>query len=232
MMIDTHCHFDMIPNPEKYISDIEQRGDIVIGMTNAPSHFQIGWQHVRTYKHVRLALGFHPLLAHELQNELSLFERLLDKTSYIGEIGLDFSREGKATKDIQIESLRRILSYLRGKSKILSVHSRNAEQELLALLKEYEIRNVIFHWYTGDVSLVPEILQEGYYFSVNEAMTLTNKGRNIIDRIPLDRLLIETDCPFNRKCDIKNTYSFLAELGCYESIIKDNFNRLIESCIS
>lgn len=172
-------------------------------MTNAPSHFQIGWQHVRTYKHVRLALGFHPLLAHQLQNELSLFERLLDKTSYIGEIGLDFSREGKATKDIQIESLRRILSYLRGKSKILSVHSRNAEQELLALLKEYEIRNVIFHWYTGDVSLVPEILQEGYYFSVNEAMTLTNKGRNIIDRIPLDRLLIETDCPFNRKCDIK-----------------------------
>lgn len=232
MMIDTHCHFDMMPNPEKYISDIEQRGDIVIGMTNAPSHFQIGWQHVRTYKHVRLALGFHPLLAHELQNELSLFERLLDKTSYIGEIGLDFSREGKATKDIQIESLRRILSYLRGKSKILSVHSRNAEQELLALLKEYEIRNVIFHWYTGDVSLVPEILQEGYYFSVNEAMTLTNKGRNIIDRIPLDRLLIETDSPFNRKCDIKNTYSFLAELGCYESIIKDNFNRLIESCIS
>lgn len=232
MMIDTHCHFDMMPNPEKYISDIEQRGDIVIGMTNAPSHFQIGWQHVRTYKHVRLALGFHPLLAHELQNELSLFERLLDKTSYIGEIGLDFSREGKATKDIQIESLRRILSYLRGKSKILSVHSRNAGQELLALLKEYEIRNVIFHWYTGDVSLVPEILQEGYYFSVNEAMTLTNKGRNIIDRIPLDRLLIETDCPFNRKCDIKHTYSFLAELGCYESIIKDNFNRLIESCIS
>lgn len=232
MMIDTHCHFDMMPNPEKYISDIEQRGDIVIGMTNAPSHFQIGWQHVRTYKHVRLALGFHPLLAHELQNELSLFERLLDKTSYIGEIGLDFSREGKATKDIQIESLRRILSYLRGKNKILSVHSRNAEQELLALLKEYEIRNVIFHWYTGDVSLVPEILQEGYYFSVNEAMTLTNKGRNIIDRIPLDRLLIETDCPFNRKCDIKKTYSFLAELGCYESIIKDNFNRLIESCIS
>ena len=48
MMIDTHCHFDMMPNPEKYISDIEQRGDIVIGMTNAPSHFQIGWQHVRT----------------------------------------------------------------------------------------------------------------------------------------------------------------------------------------
>lgn len=229
MMIDTHCHFDMMPNPEKYISDIEQRGDIVIGMTNAPSHFQIGWQHVRTYKHVRLALGFHPLLAHELQNELSLFERLLDKTSYIGEIGLDFSREGKATKDIQIESLRRILSYLRGKSKILSVHSRNAEQELLALLKEYEIRNVIFHWYTGNANLVPEILQEGCYFSVNEAMTLTNKGRKLIELIPHDKLLTETDCPFNDKSNLSKTYAYLADMGCTESMLKDNFDKLIDS---
>ena len=207
MMIDTHCHFDMMPNPEKYINDIERRGDIVIGMTNAPSHFQIGWQHVRNYKHVRLALGFHPLLAHELQNELPLFERLLDKTSYIGEIGLDFSREGKATKDIQIESLRRILSCLRGKSKILSVHSRNAEQELLSLLKEYEIKNVIFHWYTGNANLVPEILQEGCYFSVNEAMTLTNKGRRLIELIPHDKLLTETDCPFNDKSNLSKTYA-------------------------
>lgn len=229
MMIDTHCHFDMMPNPEKYINDIERRGDIVIGMTNAPSHFQIGWQHVRNYKHVRLALGFHPLLAHELQNELPLFERLLDKTSYIGEIGLDFSREGKATKDIQIESLRRILSCLRGKSKILSVHSRNAEQEFLSLLKEYEIKNVIFHWYTGNANLVPEILQEGCYFSVNEAMTLTNKGRRLIELIPHDKLLTETDCPFNDKSNLSKTYAYLADMGCTESMLKDNFDKLIDS---
>ena len=227
MKIDTHCHFDVMPNPESYIRTIERQGDIVIGMTNAPSHFQMGWQHVRNFKRVRLALGFHPLLAHELQNELHLFERLLDKTSYIGEIGLDFSREGKATKDIQIESLRRILSSLQGKNKILSVHSRNAEQELLSLLKEYEIRNVIFHWYTGNANLVPEILQEGYYFSVNEAMTLTNNGRRLIEKIPVNRLLTESDSPLNKKCSLTQAYTFLANLGCDESIVWENFNKLI-----
>lgn len=227
MKIDTHCHFDVMPNPESYIRTIERQGDIVIGMTNAPSHFQIGWQHVRNYKHIRLALGFHPLLAHELQNELPLFERLLDKTSYIGEIGLDFSREGKATKDIQIESLRRILSCLRGKSKILSVHSRNAEQELLVLLKEYSIKNVIFHWYTGDINLVPKILQEGYYFSVNEAMTLSKKGHQIIMSLPQSRILVETDVPYNKRGNLFNTYSFLGNIGCNESIIQDNFYNLI-----
>ena len=80
-MIDTHCHFDMMPNPETYIRERERQGDIVIGMTNAPSHFQMGYQHVKKFKRIRLALGFHPLLAHELQDELPLFEQLINKTS-------------------------------------------------------------------------------------------------------------------------------------------------------
>lgn len=227
MKIDTHCHFDMMPNPESYIRTIERQGDIVIGMTNAPSHFQMGWQHVRNFKRVRLALGFHPLLAHELQNELPLFERLLDKTSYIGEIGLDFSREGKATKDIQLESLKRIFSCLQGKNKILSVHSRNAEYELLSVLKEYKVKNVIFHWYTSDVDLIPEILNEGYYFSVNEAMTLSNKGRQIIAALPHDRILTETDAPYNKKSNLLNTYTFLNSIGCNERIIQRNFEQMI-----
>lgn len=174
-MIDTHCHFDMMPNPEAYIRERERQGDIVIGMTNAPSHFQIGYQHVKHFKHIRLALGFHPLLAHELQEELPLFEQLIDKTSYIGEIGLDFSREGMATKDIQINSLERILSMLSGKNKIISVHSRKAESMLLSLLKAYHIKNVIFHWYTGDLSLISKILDASYFFSINEAMVTTAK---------------------------------------------------------
>lgn len=227
MKIDTHCHFDMMPNPESYIRAIERQGDIVIGMTNAPSHFQMGWQHVRNFKRVRLALGFHPLLAHELQHELPLFERLLDKTSYIGEIGLDFSREGKATKDIQQESLKRIFSCLQGKNKIISVHSRNAEYELLSVLKEYKIKNVIFHWYSGDVNLIPEILNEGYYFSVNEAMILSNKGRQIIAALPHDRMLTETDVPYNKKSNLLNTYTFLNNIGCNERIIQGNFEQLI-----
>ena len=90
MMIDTHCHFDMMPNPEAYIRQKEKDGNVVIGMTNLPSHFQMGQPHVRHYKHIRIALGFHPLLAAEKQNELSLFKKLVEQTSYIGEIGLTF----------------------------------------------------------------------------------------------------------------------------------------------
>lgn len=223
-MIDVHCHFDMMPNPEAYVRQKENAGDIVIGMTNLPSHFQIGQPFVMHYKHIRLGLGFHPLLAAENKNELALFKRLIDGTSYIGEIGLDFSKEGYASKEEQIIVLKEILTTLRGKRKIVSVHSRRAEKELLELLGEFNIENVIFHWYSGSVSLIPAILERGYYFSINEAMTLSHSGKSIIDKIPQDRVLMETDAPYNSRCSIQNA---MRNMGVTEALIKRNFDELI-----
>lgn len=226
MIIDTHCHFDMMPNPEAYINEREKAGEIVIGMTNLPSHFAMGVSHVRQYKHIRLALGLHPLLAAENKNEVNGFKRFLGNTSYIGEIGLDFSKEGYATKDGQIDVLRELLIAIRNKRKIVSVHSRRAEKELLALLCEYEIPNVIFHWYSGPVSLIPAILEQGYYFSVNEAMCYSQKGRQIIDAIPRYRLLTETDAPYNDRCSIPK---LLETIGVENKVIYNNFKRLLAS---
>ena len=149
---------------------------------------------------------------------------MVDETSYIGEIGLDFSREGYASKEEQITVLKEILTTLRGKRKIVSVHSRRAEKELLGLLREFNIENVIFHWYSGSVSLIPAILERGYYFSINEAMTLSHSGKSIIDKIPQDRILMETDAPYNSRCSIQNA---MRNMGVTEALIKRNFDELI-----
>lgn len=223
-MIDTHCHFDMMPKPEAYIRQRELVGDIVIGMTNLPSHFQMGQPHLKGYKHIRLALGMHPLLATERKIEVPLFKRLVDQTSYIGEIGLDFSKEGYATKDDQIEVLHELLSVIRSKKKIVSVHSRKAEKELLALLCEYEIENVVFHWYSGPVDLIPDILAQGYYFSVNEAMCMSKNGRAIIEKIPRERLLTETDAPYNERTNIRAALDYMK---MSETDVLQNFRSLL-----
>lgn len=224
MIIDTHCHFDMMPNPEVYIREREAAGNIVIGMTNLPSHFAMGFPHVRQFQHIRLALGLHPLLAAENRHEVTNFKKYVNQTSYIGEIGLDFSKEGYPTKDAQVAVLRELLSVLKGKNKIVSVHSRRAEKELFSLLCEYEIPNVIFHWYSGSANLVPAIIERGYYFSVNEAMCFSNSGRQIISKIPQDRLLTETDAPYNERCSIPK---LLASIGADEGVVYNNFKRLL-----
>ena len=82
MTIDTHCHYDMMENPTDYISKAESHGDIIIGMTNLPSHYRMGKAHVVGYKHIRLSLGFHPQLAATSQHELLMFDSLVNFTSY------------------------------------------------------------------------------------------------------------------------------------------------------
>lgn len=225
MIIDTHCHFDMMSNPEQYIQEQERCGNIIIGMTNLPSHFDIGSSHVRQYKHIRLALGMHPQLANEF-DQLIKFKELVDKTSYIGEIGLDYSSPYVSQKDKQLYNFEYILQLIKDKKKIVSVHSKGAENDVLELLQKYNIPNVIFHWYSGDIKYITDIISAGYYFSINEAMTRTKKGLNIISRIPRNRILTESDAPYNSICSIPKT---IEKLGLSEQEILSNWNQLIDN---
>ena len=225
MLIDAHCHIDMLANPETYLQKQERDGNITIGMTNLPSHFEMGYPYFRNLKRSRLALGYHPLMVAVNPNELRCFKKYLPYTSYIGEIGLDFSREGIGCKEMQMEMLRKILESISGERKIVSVHSRRAEKELYGLLREYDIKNVIFHWYGGPLGLISEIESAGYYFSINEAMTCSQNGCAIIEKMSRSRILTETDAPYNEKNDIVAT---LRQVDMSEEQVKENFYKLME----
>ncbi|MDR6564224.1 MULTISPECIES: Qat anti-phage system TatD family nuclease QatD [unclassified Arcicella] len=196
MIIDTHCHIDLYDNPEKILSECERIGISVIAMTNLPSHFEVGYPFLRMAKKTRISLGLHPLLAENHKSEFNSFLRNLDKTSYIGEVGLDFSREGIRTKEIQIDSFEKVLQNVSNKKKILSIHSRRAEKEVLELLVKYKISNAVFHWYSGPIHLINKIIDAGYYFSINPSMIDSANGRTIISKIPIDKMLTESDGPF------------------------------------
>lgn len=240
-MIDTHCHIDLYKNPLQIVKECEKAGIITIGMTNLPSHFEMGYSHLLPFKKVRLALGMHPMYAMQHAIEFSGFIKNLSLTSYIGEIGLDFSKEGIATKETQLESFQKILKELKQKNKILSLHSRGAEKEVLSLLSENEIKNAIFHWYSGPLGLIDEIIKAGYYFSINPAMIKSKSGQEIIKRIPQEYILTETDGPFVesngrqlRPIDIILVQEYLAILNnCtvkdINDIIDNNFKKLLDS---
>jgi len=233
-MIDVHCHFDMAQNPEKYIADNEQNKIITIGMTNLPSHFRMGIDHIKPYKHIRLALGLHPLLAKEHSKEYSKFKQYVNDTSYIGEVGLDFSREGYATKDIQIKNFEFVLDCIKNSPKFISLHSRRAEKEVLDMLLVNKIPTAVFHWYSGSLSTLQKIVDAGYYFSVNSAMVNSDNGRRILTKIPRQLILTETDFPFIEKSNIESTHLYLSQLWkvemCeVEQIIYLNFQHIIET---
>lgn len=195
-MIDTHCHIDLYPNPNKILEDLIKNNTTVLSMTNLPSHFEMGVPHFSSLKKIRVALGMHPLMALQHKTEFNLFIKNFNKTTYIGEVGLDFSSEGISTKEIQLETFSKILKLVSGQKKILSIHSRKAEKEVLELLVKNNIRSAIFHWYSGGLNLIKEISEAGFYFSINPAMIRSASGRKIINKIPKSLVLTETDGPF------------------------------------
>ncbi len=239
-MIDTHCHIDLYKDPIQILKECESESIVTIGMTNLPSHFEMGYPHLLPFKKIRLALGMHPLYAEHHASEFNGFIKNLSRTSYIGEIGLDFSRDGITTKEIQVESFRKILKELKDKKKILSLHSRKAEKEVLNLLIENNIRNAIFHWYSGPLFLIEDILKAGYYFSVNPAMIRSKLGQVIIKKIAPTHVLTESDGPFIeidrrpiKPSDVSKVIKYLStiwNLSLFETenVIQANFMALIK----
>ena len=222
-MLDCHCHLDRIPQPERVAFEAAARGVFIVAMTNLPSHFEAGFARVRALKRVRLALGLHPLAAADHSRELEWFERRLPSTTFVGEVGLDFSRHGKATADRQLQTFRRVIELTAGKGKVVSIHSRGAERAVLEVLQEYRSGAAIFHWFTGPAVILDRVVESGHYLSVNPAMIDSPKGRTIVSRIPRNRILTETDSPHVKMqrgrpampWDVEHVESWLAgEWGC------------------
>ena len=195
-MLDTHCHIDLYPDPTRVAQAAERAGVSTIVVTNLPSAYQKAAPHIKQFKRLRLALGLHPLVAEQHAKERAAFARLVSDCFYIGEVGLDFSREGYATKDIQIESFRFVLETLRDTPKLITLHSRRAEATVLEMLDEFGRTPVIFHWYSGPIKVLNAALEAGHYFSINPAMTQSPGGQKIITALPPERILTETDGPF------------------------------------
>lgn len=238
-MLDAHCHIDLYPKPELILNECDRNGFPILSMTNLPSHFEKGFPFFQNRSKVRQALGMHPLHAEHHKKEFPKFISNLGKTSYIGEVGLDFSKDGIHTKDIQLQTFENILDIIAAQKKLLSIHSRLAERQVLDLLKKYKIKNAIFHWYSGSLNLIDEIVEHGYYFSINPAMTKSISGKKIISKIPRNFILTETDGPFISENDlpirpgqVQAVIKFLAKEwnineGYVAQTVVSNFDRLL-----
>lgn len=168
-------------------------------------------------RYVRAALGLHPQLIEQHKNELSLFLTLLPEARYIGEVGIDGSKEFVATLPQQVFVFEEILKGCSkaGGRKIFSIHSRGAEYEVLHLLQKYpQAGTPILHWFTGNLTQLDKAISQGCWFSVGTAMLTTKKGIAALERIPRNRLLTETDGPFTKDSpiEIDNTVKLLAKV--------------------
>ena len=194
--IDAHCHLDQCHDPVDTVRRAALSGVVIVAVTEAPAENTSMVAAFGDRKHVRVALGLHPLALPTLGRPgVSQFLRDLPSARYVGEVGLDFSGSDPALQRQQVRAFEEILAAPTANTSVWSVHSRRAEQEAIGVLESAKVPAVM-HWFSGSKALIDRAASVGLYFSVNAAMLGSARGRSLIEAMPRDRVLTETDAPY------------------------------------
>lgn len=233
--VDLHVHIDFYSDPLKIANEYEKLKIYAIFVTYLPKIFLKTRKEYEKFKYIRIAVGFHPDMIGEYEFNNIEFNDGVKHTKYIGEVGLDFSNQNNEYVIKQIEAFDQITSPKYNKGRVYSIHSRKAETEVLRILIKNNVKTAIFHWFTGGKKVLRDIIDAGYYISVNYKMLTSKNGRDIIQSIPTSQLLFETDGPFARKNrkivypnDIQEIYrDFEKIIPDFENLVYLNFKKLL-----
>ncbi len=199
MFIDTHCHLtDRYTNG---IADVIQNAhnvgvDILVCPTADPSDIADAIKIVNLYDNIYCTIGIHPEYT-PCDATMYLTDEILSNPRVIGvgEIGLDYHYKPE-TKNEQIALFEQQLYIARRHNLPVAIHTRDAESDTAHILTG-DIRGVM-HCFTSSWNLAKVMLDRGFFFSASGILTFKNSSeiRETFAKIPLDRIVIETDAPY------------------------------------
>ena len=209
-LFDMHCHLSQMANAAEIARDAAGLGLAVFDCGVAPVDFATAKAAFTGAPNVRTGAGLHPWWISDGRCNSSDARRLADmamSSPYVGEVGLDFSAKHVASREMQIEALELLFHALAERpltGRVISLHAVQSATTVLDLLEETGLVGrsrdkaspaVIFHWFSGSGDELNRARKLGCYFSVNEMMLDTKRGRAYARQIPENRLLLETDAP-------------------------------------
>ncbi len=246
-MIDTHAHLDMIKNEEDVKESVEKL-DYIITIGCDKEEIYKAVELSKKYDNVYASIGFHPYDVKDIKEEdIETLKKLAlenEKVVGIGECGLDYYRD-ITPKDVQQRFFEKQINLAKELNLPLIVHSRSANEDTVKILEKYAPypASGIIHCFGGDIPMMEACVDMGFYisFAGNVTYPKADNLREVLKRVPLDRLLLETDSPFlspqkkrgkpNKPSHIFYTLDFVADfLGIdkeeLEKITDENALRL------
>ena len=204
MLFDTHAHM----NDPAFDED---RAQVLLGLKDKGVHYMLNVgcclessrdcvAMAETYDFVYASVGSHPDSADEVNEEVLAEYRQMaahPKVMAIGEIGLDYYYE-TIPREVQIQAFRMQMELARELKMPVIVHERNAHDDGMRVVKEFKDVTGVFHCYSGSAEMARQLVDMGWYIGFTGVLTFKNarKAVETAERIPLERIVLETDCPF------------------------------------
>ena len=205
LIIDTHAHYDdevFDQDREQLFEAMKDKIEIVVNVGASMKSCQDTLALMEKYSFVYGALGVHPSEVEPLtpaDMEWIKKESSKEKIVAIGEIGLDYHWKEPA-KEVQYKWFIEQLKLAREVSLPIIIHSRDAAQDTLSILKQEKASQLggIIHCYSYSKETAKEFLDMGFYFGIGGVVTFANgkKLKEVVEYLPLDKIVLETDCPY------------------------------------
>ena len=205
MLFDTHAHLNdeaFNADREALLAGLQEKG---IGLVmNAGCSLEASREVVqmaKQYPWLYAAVGSHPDSADEVNEEvLEEYRKLCKlnpKVKAIGEIGLDYHYED-IPREIQQKAFRLQMELARELDLPVIVHERDAHEDGMAIVREFPTVKGVFHCYSGSAEMARQLVEMGWYIGFTGVLTFKNarKAVETAASIPLDRIVLETDCPY------------------------------------
>lgn len=202
-IFDTHSHYDdekFNPDRDELLSTLQSQGvSLVVSCGCDIVTTQINYDLAQKYDYIYFAAGFHP---ENLEGfSLSDLDKIKDyaqndKCVAIGEIGLDYHWMA-SSKEKQIEFFEAQINLAKELDMPVIVHDREAHGDTMDILRKTRPKGVL-HCFSGSKEMAREIIKQGMYIGLNGVATFKNarKSLEVVKEIPLERLVLETDCPY------------------------------------
>ena len=204
MLFDTHAHMNdpaFEADQEEMILGLKEKGtQLVMNVGCCLSSSKDCIALAEKYPFVYAAVGTHPDAADEVDDAvLEAYRQMAQhpKVMAIGEIGLDYYYE-TIPREIQQKAFRMQMELARELKMPVIVHERNAHDDGMRIVKEFKDVTGVFHCYSGSAEMARQLVDMGWYIGFTGVLTFKNarKAVETAERIPLDRIVLETDCPF------------------------------------
>ena len=205
MLFDTHAHMDDQAIAEDRAALLNSCPDQGIGLVMNPGCSLESSRNVdkltREYDFLYGAVGSHPDVANEVSEAVLEEYRMLckqnPKIKAIGEIGLDYHYED-IPRDIQKKAFRMQMELAQQLNLPVIVHERDAHEDGMKIVEEFPHVTGVFHCYSGSYEMARWLIDRGWYIGFTGVLTFKNarKAIDVAGRIPLDRIVLETDCPY------------------------------------
>lgn len=205
MLFDTHAHMDdraFDPDREELLRELPTKG---IGLLLNPgcslASSRNASELAKAYDYIYAAVGSHPDAADEVNDTVLAEYRALcaenPKIKAIGEIGLDYHYED-IPREIQQRAFRSQMALARELGLPVIVHEREAHEDGLKIVEEFPEVTGVFHCYSGSAEMAKWLVARGWYIGFTGVLTFKNarKAVEVASTIPLDRIVLETDCPY------------------------------------